>query len=238
MKRLDKESVLALELKAPGACQKDARDLYGRVHGGEVLSTFSQAERERIWSKICSATAECLIPSLRGFFNDLNYIKLAADCMKRLVGLDSKETIRRVLESAYSDADQSGGECLVQVSGHSTKLVQASGTEHFDVLYRQLWLYALREHPAMPAEVKAKKSGGRATQVDENMLSRFAHFAHKLGFKTDEIFSLQSHPHAISGIIHPLGLSLDWEFEVEVGATGAVVAGVAVVGLGDCSVDV
>ncbi|KAF5127199.1 hypothetical protein E5D57_008127 [Metarhizium anisopliae] len=190
MKRLDKESVLALELKAPGACQKDARDLYGRVHGGEVLSTFSQAERERIWSKICSATAECLIPSLRGFFNDLNYIKLAADCMKRLVGLDSKETIRRVLESAYSDADQSGGECLVQVSGHSTKLVQASGTEHFDVLYRQLWLYALREHPAMPAEVKAKKSGGKATQVDENVLSRFAHFAHKLGFKTDEIGAL------------------------------------------------
>jgi hypothetical protein len=87
MKRLDKQSVLALELNAPGACQKDARALYGQVHEGEILSAFSQAERERIWSKICSATTECLIPTLGGFFNDLNYIKVAADCMKRLVGL-------------------------------------------------------------------------------------------------------------------------------------------------------
>ena len=89
MKRLDKQSVLALELKAPGACQKVARGLYGRVHGGEILSAFSQSERELIWSKICSATTERLIPSLRGFFNDINYIKLAADCMKRLVSLTS-----------------------------------------------------------------------------------------------------------------------------------------------------
>lgn len=195
MKRLDKQSVLALELKAPGACQKDARGLYGRVHGGEILSAFSQAERERIWSKICCATTECLIPSLRGFFNDLNYIKLAADCMKRLVGLNSDETIRMELEAAYSEADQSGGGFLVQVSGQSTKLVRGSGSEHFDVLYRQLWLYALREHPAMPAEVNPKKSGGKTTQVDEDVLFRFVHFARKLGFKTDEIKALlQSNP--------------------------------------------
>jgi hypothetical protein len=58
-----------------------------------------------------------------------------------------------------------------------------------------LWLYALREHPAMPAEVNAKKSGGKTTQVDEDVLFRFAHFARKLGFKTDEIEALlQSNP--------------------------------------------
>ncbi|KAK2589595.1 hypothetical protein QQS21_012726 [Conoideocrella luteorostrata] len=190
MQRLDKESVLALELKAPGACQKDTLDLYGRVHGGEILCTFSQMERERIWSRICSATTECLIPSLRGFFNNLNYIKLGADCMKRLVSLQSKETIRGALESAYEGTETSSGECLVQVSGQSTKLVQTNRTEHFDIYYRQLWLYALREHPAIPAEVRAKKSGGKTTQVDENVLFRFARFAHKLGFRSDEISEL------------------------------------------------
>jgi hypothetical protein len=100
-------------------------------------------EREQIWSKICSATTENLVPSLYGFFENLKYINLAADCMKRLVHLEGKDTIRQALENAYCEGDLSSEECLIQVSGPAMKLVRANGIDNFDLLYRQLWLYAL-----------------------------------------------------------------------------------------------
>ncbi|KAK9444878.1 slyX domain-containing protein [Metarhizium brunneum] len=187
MERLDRESVLALEHKAPGACQKEARQLYGQICSGDILGPFSDMEREQIWSRLCSTTTESLIPSLQGFFENLKYIKLAADCMKRLVRLEGKDTIRHALENAYLDGDQSSEECLVQVSGPAMKLVRVSGIDNFDVLYRQLWLYAIREHADMPAEVKRKKSGANTAQADEAVLFQFASLAHKLGFRSDEI---------------------------------------------------
>lgn len=187
MERLDRESVRALELKAPGACQKESRELYGRVRSGDVLGAFTVAERERIWSRICSATTENLIPSLYGFFEDLKYIKLAADCMKRLVRIEGKDTIRSTLENAYCSEDQRTENFLIQVSGPAMKLVRANGTDFFDVSYRQLWLYAIREHACMPAEVKRKKSGANAAHADEAVLFQFASLAHKLGFRSDEI---------------------------------------------------
>ncbi|OWT42517.1 hypothetical protein VFPPC_18348 [Pochonia chlamydosporia 170] len=187
MERLDRESVQALEHKAPGACQKEARQLYGRIRSGDILGPFSDVEREQIWLRLCSTTTESLIPSLRGFFENLKYIKLAADCMKRLVRLEGKDTIRHALENAYLDGDQSSEDCLVQVSGPAMKLVRASGIDNFDVVYRQLWLFAIREHADMPAEVKRKKSGAGTAHADETVLFQFASLAHKLGFRTDEI---------------------------------------------------
>lgn len=152
-----------------------------------------------MWSRICSATVDNMVPSLYGFFENLKYIKLAADCMKRLVCLDRKgygdsglkpRTIREAMENAYTGPVQSTEGCPVRVSGPFVKLLRANGLDTFDISYRQLWLNALREHPAMPAEVERKKSGGKTVQVDETVLFRFASLAHGLGFRTNEIRSL------------------------------------------------
>ncbi|OAR03487.1 hypothetical protein LLEC1_06518, partial [Akanthomyces lecanii] len=74
MKRLDEDT-----LKAPGACEKEARSL-GCIFGG-----FNETTRNRIWLRLCSATADCLVPSLYAFFKNLKYLQAAADCMRRLV---------------------------------------------------------------------------------------------------------------------------------------------------------
>ncbi|KAK6831695.1 hypothetical protein RU639_002587 [Aspergillus parasiticus] len=132
MHRLDAASVRALELKAPGASDGEARGLYGRL---------------------------TLVPSLSEFFDDLKHLKLVADSVKWLVRLERRETIRSALEYSFSDADHGNNLCLVQTSSSSFRSVSGSDIDWFDVAYRVLWLYALREYLEMPAEPKKKLAG-------------------------------------------------------------------------------
>ncbi|KAM3563043.1 hypothetical protein ARSEF4850_002510 [Beauveria asiatica] len=190
MMKLDRTSLEALQMKAPGACEKQARDLYARVRSGDILGAFNEAERERIWSKIYDATVDCTVPSLHSFFEDRKYIEDAAHCMKRLFPGRLHETIRSALESAYPDVDDQGTECLVQVSNSSYAMVATNGADHFDLAYRQLWLYARRHFEDMPPEREQIVAGYKLAGVDEMVLFDFALFAHKLGFRTTEIEKL------------------------------------------------
>ncbi|KGQ02690.1 hypothetical protein BBAD15_g12095 [Beauveria bassiana D1-5] len=190
MMKLDRTSLEALQMKAPGACEKQARDLYARVRSGDILGAFNEAERERIWSKIYDATVDCTVPSLHSFFEDRKYIEDAAHCMKRLFPGRLHETIRSALESAYPDVDDQGTECLVQVSNSSYVMVATNGADHFDLAYQQLWLYARRHFEDMPPEREQIVAGYKLAGVDEMVLFDFALFAHKLGFRTTEIEKL------------------------------------------------
>lgn len=190
MESLDHVSLKALELHAPGACESEARTLYGRVCAGEVLGAFNSQQRQAIWTKICYATADCLIPSLSGFFEDLKHLKLVADSVKRLLRLTSKETIRSGLELSFSNADDEQDVCLVQTSGSLLRSIPVSGTGRFNVAYRVLWLYALREYPDMPAVPQRKLAGPSTGQVNERVLFEFASLAHKLGFRSEQIKTL------------------------------------------------
>lgn len=189
MQRLEKDDVLAVQCTAPGACQEDANRLFGRVRDGEIFRRFDEAERLTLWSRICSNSVDCLVPSLYGFFENCKYLQPAADCMKRLVHLEKGETVRSAMESSFWGTSQPGdaSTCMIQVSASSFKLVPADQADRFDLLYRQLWLYALREHPAMPAERSKKLAGPKGETADENILFDFAHMAHVAGFRTLEI---------------------------------------------------
>ncbi|KAJ5110830.1 hypothetical protein N7532_001365 [Penicillium argentinense] len=190
MYRLDAASVRALELKAPGACDGEARGLYGRVCAGEILSAFSGEQRQAIWSRIRAATVDCLVPSLSGFFNNLKHLKLVADSVKWLVRLERRETIQSALEDSFSDADHGNNLCLVQMSSSSFRSVSGSDIDWVDVVYKALWLYALREYLEIPAEPKKKLAGPRSGQVNEKVLFEFASLAYKLGFRSERIQDL------------------------------------------------
>ena len=133
MQRLDENTVRAVELTAPGACQADAQSLRGRIHSGAIFGAFSEQERKILWTKLCSATTDKVIPSLFGFFENLKYLQNAADCMKRLVHLESKETIRSAFETAFYDADGATEGCLIQVSPSRFGSVPIVGVDRFDV---------------------------------------------------------------------------------------------------------
>lgn len=185
MERLDRPSILALQLKAPGACEKEARELELRIDSVEILTSFTALERKQIWNNLCKATVDCLVPSLHSFFEDLKYMADATLCFRWLLDLDKGETIRCALENAYR-----GQICLVQTSKLAFESIASNETDYFDIAYRQLWLFARRECQDMPVNPKQKLAKKTAVQADEMVLFRFASLAHKLGFRTEKISML------------------------------------------------
>ncbi|KGQ02598.1 hypothetical protein BBAD15_g12181 [Beauveria bassiana D1-5] len=188
MEKLDEDTVREIQFTAPGACERQARHLYAKVNSGQIFSAFSDTERNRIWLRLCSATEVCLVPSLLAFFENLKYLQPAAVCMRRLVHLEKGESIRCALEKAFSPGD--GNECVMQTSSTSFTTIPISAADCFDIAYRQLWLYALREQRDMPIKSKEKLATAKIRQADEVVVSRFARLAQKLGFKSDEIKAL------------------------------------------------
>ncbi|KAJ2976444.1 hypothetical protein NQ176_g4953 [Zarea fungicola] len=188
MGKLDQDTVLEMQLTAPGACERQARQLYAKVNSGEIFGAFSELERNRIWLRVCSATVDCLVPSLFAFFENLKYLQAAAECMRRLVHLRPKESIRCAFENAFFPGDSEV--CIIQTSWAAFKTVPTNAADSFDIAYRQLWLYALREQREMPVKPNQKLAKARTGQADEIVLSRFARLAQKLGFNTDEIKAL------------------------------------------------
>ncbi|TAQ83758.1 hypothetical protein B7494_g7918 [Chlorociboria aeruginascens] len=75
MQKVDRATVKALELTAPGACKADFHALYGKLRSGQIFGAFDEQDREDIWSRLLSASVDSLIPSLFSFFEDLNYLK-------------------------------------------------------------------------------------------------------------------------------------------------------------------
>lgn len=190
METLDVTSIRALELHAPGACQDEAHTLHNRVQAGEIFGEFSTEKRQILWSNICSLTVDCLVPSLLGFFDDLKHLKLAADCMKRLVHLEEGATLRSTLYRSFREEGQENDVCMIQTGSLTFSHVQGPKDSRFAVAYRVLWLYAQREHDQMPAEVKKKLAGANKGQINERILFEFASVAAKLGFDTKEIQDL------------------------------------------------
>ncbi|KAM3475765.1 hypothetical protein MY8738_007241 [Beauveria namnaoensis] len=190
MERLDEDTVLSLQLKAPGACEKEARALYAQVHSGCLFRAFNETARNRIWLRLCSATVDCLVPSLYAFFENLKYMQAAADCMRRLVPREARKSLRRSFEKKYSTEDADESECIIQTSWSSFRSIPMPRADSFDVAYRQLWLYALREQQSMPIPRKQKLAIAETRHADEIVVFRFACLAQKLGFKSDEIKAL------------------------------------------------
>lgn len=100
------------------------------------------------------------------------------------------ETIYSALETAFSDSELPPGKCLIQVSRTIFKYARVDATDRFDLLYRQLWLIALREYRDMPNGLKKKLAGPRAGEVNEIALFEFASLANWFGFHTKEMQGL------------------------------------------------
>ncbi|KJZ68200.1 hypothetical protein HIM_12406 [Hirsutella minnesotensis 3608] len=186
MGNLDRRTLETLQRTAPGVCEEQKRRLLSHVTTGEVLGAFRIEERERIFRNVCAATVDGLVPSLDTFFRNLSYREVLKNCMTRLVPLEG-----RSLRSSLADSFQGNGrgECLVQVDeDHMVSIEPAN--EHFDLAYRQLWLFAMRHHASMPPVLKPRKAGPRGDPADKRVLFEFARLAHVLGFRTTNIDAL------------------------------------------------
>jgi hypothetical protein len=179
MRRVDRVTVKALELTAPGACRTDMRALYEQVRSGQIFGAFNEQDREVAWRGVLSVSTDRLIPSLYSFFEDVNYLQGPANCIRRLIELSPRDTLSSALENCFTDVDQS--QCKIQKSESTFEFRAGSPADRLDFGRRQIWMSAMRNYLEIPAECKrrkkdllAKPSGKRNASV----LFEFAHLAY------------------------------------------------------------
>ncbi|KAH7111262.1 hypothetical protein B0J11DRAFT_598641 [Dendryphion nanum] len=190
--KLDRATVKALELTAPGACRTDFKALIGKVRRGQILGAFSEGDREAIWSRVLSATVDRLVPSLFSFFEDLNYLRITANSVKQLFPPLRHGTVSSTIEDAFSDTNHRAGQCVIQESESSDVFRLGSLADRVDLGVRQIWMFAMRNYPQMPAVPKRKKFSTKSVigKGDETVLCEFATFAYRLGYESESIHSL------------------------------------------------
>ena len=193
MQHVDEVTVKALELRAPRVCTRDADEIRGQILGGTIFSAFSEEDRAGIWARV--QAVDDLIPSLDALFENLNYLKVLADCMTRLVSPSPGDTVSTALFKAFSDTNQRPDRAIIQVTESSFSSSPASLADRADLGVRQLFAYAMRHYLQMPRDIKGKELLARhTTNVDRPVLREFADLAERLGFESPEITTLKENP--------------------------------------------
>ncbi|KAG9250678.1 uncharacterized protein F5Z01DRAFT_753507 [Emericellopsis atlantica] len=182
--KLDTFSLHKVQGTAPGAFEADKSNLRSLIRDGRVFGAYSQPERERIWNNLCDQTREQLVPSLWGIFEDVNYLHKVSRCMKLLVDFRDhswQRALRNSFVAAEPDRD------WVQVSDNICKAIRPQGLDRFQVAYRQLWLFLLREWEDLQPVSEKKCAGPGSTGPNPAKLIAFARLAHRLGFRSPDI---------------------------------------------------
>jgi hypothetical protein len=165
MKRLDRHTVKAVELTAPGACERDADRLHHEIRKGHIFGAFTVAERETIWEELRTVSVDRLVPSLFSFFEDVRYLRGPAARMRRLICGSGIDYAPRTLRQSFSGENQTDNTCIFQVSESQLEARSGCREDQVELGIRQMWMSAMRG----------------------NVLSRLAVLAHRLGFKTRPI---------------------------------------------------
>ncbi|OJD11086.1 hypothetical protein AJ78_08071 [Emergomyces pasteurianus Ep9510] len=192
MKRIDQDTVEKLQLIAPRASRVDAQAAHGFILSGQAFVSFSETERRTIWTRMERFTG--LVPSLHTFFEDFKYLESCAQCIKRLFS-PPDESIWKSMTHMFETSPETEEDCLVQTSESTFRKTHMAGMERLDIAYRQVWLYAMRHYPSMPADPKndddllAKPNRAKA---DECVVYEMAELAHRLGFCSTEITELMN----------------------------------------------
>lgn len=191
MKQITRGTITALEGKAPGACSADHRILSAQVRSGEIFENNSPPQREAIWSRVCSSSRQCLIPSLFTFFEDRKLLNDAAGCIRKILHVGRKDSVTGALKQGFTDANQREDQCIIQLSETTFTSVAGDINTRLDLGIRQLWLAAFRNYKELPADTQ--KTGLLAvsrTKADQTVLHELASLAARLGFESDKLVEI------------------------------------------------
>jgi hypothetical protein len=154
---------------------------------------FSQEEREAIWSEL--RFIDYLIPLLFTFFEDLKYLRACADCLKQLVKVLCRDTVYTAFDRRFPYTEEAGDQYVVEVA--ESTIIDRSGQaiDRFDLGYWHLWLFVMWHYQELPPDTKKKSKDLLAKagvyRADEEVLSRGANLAYRVGFVSDEINALK-----------------------------------------------
>ncbi|KAJ5142480.1 uncharacterized protein N7515_001267 [Penicillium bovifimosum] len=191
MKKIDQDTVEALQLLAPGKSRTDKKTARGLVLGGQAFGEFGDEERRSIWARL--KDFDVLVPSLYTFFEDFKYLESCAHCVKRLFGPST--SIWQSMSSMFvpqSDSEDGTGveESLIQTSESTFRHQRATDVERLETGYWQIWLYAMRHYTLMPPDPKKEDdllAKSARAKPDQRAIYEMAELARHLGFKSTEI---------------------------------------------------
>ncbi|KAF7183610.1 hypothetical protein CNMCM7691_003889 [Aspergillus felis] len=204
MNLIDAKTVKRLEGLAPGVSAADSTTVSGLVLSGAVLADFSRDEREAINNRLLSYKRR--IPSFGLFFQDVLFLELGANRMKKLIdkskwwGPDDTEighdrerklTLRERMEYMFRHRDT--GSIMIQTPDGEEREVSGDEELQFDLAYRQLWLCALRSCSGSPGEGH-KLATVRRSWTHPHEQYKLAQLAMALGFTSNSISQLTSRP--------------------------------------------
>ena len=134
---------------------------------------------------ILSNLLECrMIPSLYTFIENLKYFEPCVEILRSLLSSEDTRSVRQALFASYFRPT----EICVEYAMHDTRPHPSSSAERDrGIGYQQLWLYALRNFPAM-TEATPKKDSSESQQLrgaDPLTRQRFGALAVSLGFRTE-----------------------------------------------------
>jgi hypothetical protein len=197
---VDKVTVKAVELRAPGVSTLDAQFLHGQVLGGAIFSGFSVQERAIIWENIIAFKG--IIPSLSKFFQDIIFLEACVDSLKYLVTVEKDKTVFTALGDCYTRKVESQ---RIQTSETTFRSETASSTQCKMLGYLVLIAFAMRGHQNLPkAPIKKNLKTIPRVKADRKVLQRFAALAEQLGFNSPQIKELK-------GDLDPLSIPVTQE---------------------------
>lgn len=118
MRKTDRFTVEALQLRAPHASRDDLSLLKRLFDKGKLFSEIREEDKRRsIWNNIL--TIACLITSLYTLFEDLKLMSPCVKIVKVLIERPFKGSLHDMMEQQFSGANQTPGKVVM----HDTETV-------------------------------------------------------------------------------------------------------------------
>ena len=193
LRKVDKRTVQALELRAPGSSTTDAETIKRQLQAAEIFSAFSDQERSEILNRLLQCRG--LIPSLRAFFRNLCYWEACVDSMRHLVTPRCRDTILTALEGHFTGINQQEGQVVIQVNESNFTTTRGSTADQMEFGCRHLVAFAMRRYRDIPrAPVREDVLSKARPTADRAVLRQYAELATRLGFESPEIDDLMMTP--------------------------------------------
>lgn len=184
--RVDATTVKALEGKAPSCSLVDRARLQFLIKKKKIFELFSDDERQVISRNLEHLPAR-IIPTQNTFFRDAKYLlKPWSDCVKWLL-----PQMTRTSSSLFTTLSENfiGADSIeVELSERRSERRSCDETDAAKIAYLQLFIFAMRHWPQIPAKPLKKGSKAKASaQADKDILRGYGDLAYRLGYYTEEI---------------------------------------------------
>lgn len=180
LERIDYPSVKMLELRIPATSESDRDFLQPLFQSGKILRHFSPSERNEIWERLLRYRA--LIPSLYSFFENFKYLMVLADCLKKLVAPEYRQTVAEAFERAF----QNGVPTNFDDTGQELRTSSKSGKLRCNMAYRKVILCAMQQLEVLrPGSVLAEAGESKVlSKPSSTAWHDFASLAERVGFRS------------------------------------------------------